>query len=68
MYLFGRNKRAVDGTLAIESRKLFSEIWGDQCIIFRYQGSTDPLLGASLLTMSCKLISEFTKPAEGPYK
>ena len=25
-----------------EGRKLFSWIWGDQCIIFRDQGSTDP--------------------------
>ena len=68
MYLFVRNNREVEGTLAIEPRKLFSGIWGNQCIIFRDQGSTDPLLGASLLTVSCKLISEFTKPAEDPYK
>ena len=26
-----------------EQRKIFSRIWGDQCIIFRDQGSTDPL-------------------------
>ena len=25
-----------------EPRQLFSGIWGDQCIIFRDQGSTDP--------------------------
>ena len=25
-----------------EPRKLFFQIWGDQCIIFRDQGSTDP--------------------------
>ena len=25
-----------------EQRQLFSGIWGDQCIIFRDQGSTDP--------------------------
>ena len=33
-----------------EPRKLFSWIWRDQCIIFRDQGSTDPL-GASFLAI-----------------
>ena len=28
-----------------EPRQLFSGIWGDQCIIFRDQGSTDPPWG-----------------------
>ena len=33
-----------------EPRQLFSGIWGDQCIIFRDQGSTDPLLGGLIIT------------------
>ena len=33
-----------------EFRNFLSEIWGDQCIKFRDQGSTDPL-GASLFQL-----------------
>ena len=41
---FGEHKQ---NTLR-EPRQLFSGIWGDKCIIFRDQGSTDPPWGASL--------------------
>ena len=34
-----------------ELRNFLSGIWGDQCIIFRDKGSTDPLPGARGLTV-----------------
>ena len=33
--------------------KIFSGIWGDQCIIFRDQGSTDPPGGPLLYVTPC---------------
>ena len=38
-----------------ERRNIFSGIWGDQCIIFRYQGSTDPLGGGGGLNKDSKV-------------
>ena len=57
MYLFVGNNREVEGTLAIQPRKLFSGIWGDQCIIFSDQGSTDPSPGG--LTINNELQTNF---------